>query len=135
MTAQTDLRPDTEISRQTGGSRQRRHARKPLRGLWLIVLLFAMAVAAVVGIALAAQVTDMPAPTRVVTQAPSPNDRGGAPATATRPPNANDREGRISPSAIQPPNANEREGRVPATETQAPPNANEREGRLPESHS
>jgi hypothetical protein len=147
---QTDVRPDIDISGQSGGDRRPGDRRKPLRGLWLILLLLAMAVAAVVGIAVAAQLADKPAPTRVITQAPTASERGGASANATRPPNANDREDRISSSATRPPNANDREGRVPSTVAQEPngnvregripsatqpPNANEREGRLAESHS
>jgi hypothetical protein len=108
MTAQTDLRSDTEISRKRGGGR------KPLRVFWPIVLLIAMALAMVVGVAVAAHVTEPPAPTRVVTQEP----------------NANEREGRVPASATQQPNANEREGRVPTTTTQKP-SAKTRVGGVP----
>ena len=114
MTAQTDLRPETENDRKPGSteiSREPGGARKPHRVLWLIVLLIAMAVAGVVGVDVAAHVTDPPAP-----------DSGRLPE-----PNANAREGRVP--ATQEPNANEREGRVPATATQEP-NANTREGRV-----
>jgi len=117
MTTQIDLRPETEISRKSSSndiSREPSGARKPHRVLWLIVLLIAMAVAGVVGVVVAANVTDLPAPTQV-----SPG------------PNANEREGRVPTTATQPPSANVREGRVPTTATQ-PPNANEREGRVAE---
>jgi hypothetical protein len=101
MTAQIDLRPETDSSSKRGSneiSRKPRGTRKPRRGLWLIVLLIAMTVAGVVGVAVAANVTDPPAPTRVVYPEP----------------NANSREGRVP--ATQEPNANDREGRVPTTE-------------------
>jgi hypothetical protein len=124
MTVQADLRPDTEISRKPGGTR------KPLRALWLIVLLMAMALAGVVGVVVAAHVTDPPAPTRVVYPEPNANSREGrVAATATQQPNANEREGRVPATATQQPNANDREGRVPTTTTQQP-NANDREGRV-----
>jgi hypothetical protein len=125
MTAQTLVRPDTEISRKRGD------APKPRRVLWPIVLLIAMAVAGIVGVAVAAYVTDPPAPTRVVTQEPNANDREGRlPTTATQQPNANDREGRVPTTTTHEPNANDREGRVPTTVAQQP-NANTREGRVP----
>jgi hypothetical protein len=125
MTAQTDLRPETEDRREPGGTR------KPRRGLWLIVLLIAMAVAGVVGVVVAANVTDPPAPTRVVTtQDPNAKDRDGRiPTSAAREPNPNEREGRIPTTTAQEPNPNEREGRIPTTTAQEP-NPNEREGRV-----
>jgi hypothetical protein len=112
MTAQTDLRPETEISRKPGSnkiSRKPGGARKPHRVLWLIVLLITMAVAGVAGVAVATNVTDPPAPTRVVYPEPNANSREGR---VPGPPNANDREGRVPTSAAQEPNANDREGRV-----------------------
>jgi hypothetical protein len=108
MTAQIDLRRKTEISPKPGsteispkpGSTENRRkpgiTRMPHRVLWLILLLIAMAVAAVVGVVVAANVTNPPAPTPVVYQEP----------------NANEREGRVPTTAAQEPNANEREGRV-----------------------
>jgi hypothetical protein len=112
MTAQTELRPDIEISRKPGSnkiSREPGDTRKPHRVLWLIVLLITMAVAGVVGVAVAAHVTDPPAPTRVVYPEPNANSREGR---VPGPPNANSREGRVPTSAAQEPNANDREGRV-----------------------
>jgi hypothetical protein len=112
MTAQTELRPDIEISRNPGSneiSRKPGDTRRPYRVLWLIVLLITMAVAGVVGVAVAAHVTDPPAPTRVVYPEPNANFREGR---VAGPPNANDREGRVPTSAAQEPNANDREGRV-----------------------
>ena len=134
MTAQTDLRLETENSRKPGSteiSRESGGARKPRRVLWLIVLLIAMAVAGVVGVVVAAHVTDPPAPTRVVYPEPNANDREGrVPITTTaHEPNANAREGRVTTTAAQEPNANEPKGRVAATATQEP-NANTREGRV-----
>ena len=133
MTAQTDLRLETENSRKPGSteiSRESGGARKPRRVLWLIVLLIAMAVAGVVGVVVAANVTDPPAPTRVVYPEPNANDREGrVPHHRAHEPNTNDREGRVPTTAAQEPNANEREGRVAATATQEP-NANTREGRV-----
>jgi hypothetical protein len=79
MTAQTDLRPDNQISRERDG------ARKPLDVLGLLVLLLAMAVAAVMGVAVMARVTNPPAPTPVVSQDP----------------NANEHEGRVAATATQ----------------------------------
>jgi hypothetical protein len=99
MTAQTELRPDIEISRKPGSkiSREPGDTRKPHRVLWLIVLLITMAVAGAVGVAVAAHVTDPPAPTRVVFAEPNANSREGrVPTSAAQEPNANDREGRVS---------------------------------------
>ena len=113
MTAQTELRPDIESSRKPGSnkiSREPGGARKPHRVLWLIVLLIAVAVAGVVGVAVAAHVTDPPTPTRVVYPEPNANSREGR--VPRPPPNANDREGRAPTAAAQEPNANDREGRV-----------------------
>ena len=127
MTAQIDLRLDTENRRKPGGtevSRKPGGTRKPHRVLWLVVLLIAMALAGVVGVVVAANVTDPPAPTRDVYPEPNANSREG------RVPNANEREGRVPTTAAHVPNANEREGRVPAATTHVP-NANEREGRVP----
>jgi hypothetical protein len=112
MTAQTELRPETDHDRKPGSnkiSRKPGDTRRPYRVLWLIVLLITMAVAGVVGVAVAAHVTDPPAPTRVVYPEPNANSREGR---VAGPPNANDREGRVPPTAAQEPNANEREGRV-----------------------
>jgi hypothetical protein len=106
MTAQLTRTPDTKAP---GSVRQAR------RWLWLAALLAAMAAAAVVGVAVTAQVT-RPAPdTGIVYQEP----------------NANTREGRVP--TYQEPNANTREGRVPAP-TVGEPNANTREDRVPTSH-
>ena len=58
MTAQTDLRPDNQISRERDGGRKR------LDVVGLLVLLLAMAAAAVMGVAVVARVTNPPAPTR-----------------------------------------------------------------------
>jgi hypothetical protein len=116
MTTQTDLRLETENSRKPGYTeigRESGGARKPRRVLWLIVLLIAMAVAGVVGVVVAAHVTDPPAPTRVVYPEPNANDREGRVPTTTdaaHEPSANDREGRV-PTTAQEPNANTREGR------------------------
>ena len=112
MTAQTELRPDIEIGNKPGSNKVSREpggTRKPHRVLWLIVLLIAMAVAGVVGVTVAANVTDPPAPARVVYPEPNANDREGR---VPPPPNANDREGRVPTTAAQQPNANDREGRV-----------------------
>ena len=116
MTVQTDLRPDTKHGREQGsteathkpdGNRKSRHV------LWLIVLLIAMAIAGVVGVVVVAQVTDPPAPARVVDPEPNANDREDRVATtADREPNANNREGRVPTTADREPNANDREGRV-----------------------
>ena len=114
MTAQTDLRPETEHDRKPGSteiSRESGGARKPRRVLWLIVLLIAMAVAGVVGVTVAAHVTDPPAPARVVYLEPNANSREGR-VPATQEPNANEREGRVPTTAAPEPNANDREGRV-----------------------
>jgi hypothetical protein len=79
MTAQTDLRPDDQISRERGGARKRLDIVGP------IVLLLAMAVAAVMGVAVVARVTNPSAPTPVVSQEPNPNERvGRVAATATQ---------------------------------------------------
>ena len=86
MTAQTELRPDIEIGNKPGSNKVSREpdaTGKPHRVLWLIVLLIAMAVAGVVGVTVAANLTDPPAPTRVVYPVP----------------NANDREDRVPPAA------------------------------------
>ncbi len=113
MTAQTELRPDIEIGNKPGSNELRREpggTRKPHRVLWLIVLLIAMAVAGVVGVTVAANLTDPPAP--------DPGRLPGAERQRARrprtraPPNANDREDRVPTTAAQPPNANDREGRV-----------------------
>ncbi len=112
MTAQTEHRPDIEIGNKPGSNKVGREPAatgKPHRVLWLIVLLIAMAVAGVVGVTVAANVTDPPAPTPVVYPVPNANSREGR---VPAPPNANDREGRVPTTAARQPNANDREGRV-----------------------
>ena len=90
MTQQTDRRPDTEISSQHRGARQ------PNRYRWLLVVLLAMAIAGIVGVAVT---SDMTAPPTTP--------------TVSHEPNANTREGRVpTPTSVEP-NANTREGRVP----------------------
>jgi hypothetical protein len=108
MTVQTSRRPDTETHAE------QRRASLPRRVVWLLALLVAMAVAAVVGVAVAAHLTS-PA-----TVAP----------TVYHEPNANTREGRVPAPTFTEPNASTREGRVPAP-TYVEPNANTREGRDP----
>jgi hypothetical protein len=115
MTAKIDLRLDTKNRREPGGteiSRKPSGARRPHRVLWLVVLLIAMALAGVVGVVVAANVTNPPEPTPVVYEEP----------------NANEREGRVPTTAAQVPNANEREGRVPTT---AAPGAQRQRARRP----
>lgn len=108
MTAQIDLRPDSDVSREPGV------ARKPLRVLWPILLLIAMAVAGVVGMAVAANLTEPAAPTPVIYAEPSANSREGhGGASVTQEPNANEREGRVPDTTSQQPNANTRERRIP----------------------
>ncbi len=107
MTVQTCHRPDTDSTRQPS------NVRRPNRVWWLLALLAAMAAAAVVGVAIAAQLTSPATHTQTVYQEP----------------NANDREDRVTaPTAVEP-NANIREGRLP-TPTDLEPNANIREGRV-----
>jgi hypothetical protein len=90
MTAQLTRSSETTSPGNVGRAR---------RWLWLAALLVAMAAAAVVGIAVAAQVTR-----------PAPD-----PWTVYNEPNANTREGRVT--TYQEPNANTREGRVPMSHT------------------
>jgi hypothetical protein len=84
--------PDTSSPARTRPTR---------RWLPLAVLLVAMAAAAVVGVAVSAQVT-RPAP-----------DTG----IVYLEPNANTREGRVPAPTVVEPNANTREGRVPTSHT------------------
>ena len=111
MATHTHLRPSTTIERELG------HNEPRVPVLWPVVLLVAMALAALGGLAVAAQVTAPPAP---------------APQVASPAPNANEREGRVPTPTLPPPNANERESRLP-TPPVPPPNANERESRIPSS--
>jgi hypothetical protein len=107
MTVQITRSPDTESPATVQRTR---------RWLWLAALLVAMAAAAVVGVAVAANVT-RPAPdTGVVYQEPNANTREGRVPTYQEP-NANTREGRVPVPAYQEPNANTREGRVPTSHT------------------
>jgi hypothetical protein len=126
MAVQTELLPDDEISRE------RRSARRPRDVVGPIVLALGIGAAGVLGVSVAAWVTNPPPPAPVsATLEPNANAREGrVPLTATREPNANAREGRVAATATREPNANEREGRVAATATQEP-NANQREGRAP----
>jgi hypothetical protein len=105
MTTQLTRAPDTTSPATV---------RRARRWLWLAALLVAMAAAAVVGVAVAAQVT-RPAPdTGIVYQEPNANSREGR-APAQTEPNANTREGRLPTPTFTEPNANTHEGRVPAT--------------------
>jgi hypothetical protein len=107
MTVQTDHRPDTDSSRQHS------NVRRPSRIWWLLALLAAMAAAAVVGVAVAAQLTSPTTHTQTVYLEP----------------NANTREDRVTAPTDVEPKANTREGRLP-TPTDVEPNANTREGRV-----
>jgi hypothetical protein len=102
MTTQLTRTPDTD----SPGS-----IRRARRWLWLAALLVAMAAAAIVGVAVAAQVTRPPTDAGVVYQEPNANTREGR-VPSYQEPNANTREGRVS--TYQEPNANTREGRVAA---------------------
>jgi hypothetical protein len=90
MTAQLTCTPETRAPNSV---------RRARRWLWLAALLVAMATAAVVGVAVAAQVTR-----------PAPDTW-----TVYNEPNANTREGRVP--TYEEPNANTREGRVPTSHT------------------
>jgi len=82
------------------------------RWLWLAALLVAMAAAAVVGVAVTAQMTSPPSSPRIVYQEPNANTREDR-VPAYQEPNANTREDRVSIQTYHEPNANTREGRVP----------------------
>ena len=90
MTAQTELRPDIEIGRKPGSnkiSREPGGTRKPHRVLWLIVLLIAMAVAGVVGVAVAAHVTDPRRPPGSSTRSRTPTPaKAASPRPSSRTP-------------------------------------------------
>ena len=113
MSAQTELRPDIEIGNKPGSNKVSREpggTRKPHRVLWLIVLFIAMVLAGVIGVTVAANLTDPAVPTQVVYPVPNANAREGrVPARRRTPTSAK----AVSPrSAVKSRNANDREGRV-----------------------
>jgi hypothetical protein len=93
MTLQTERRFETESGRPPTSTRPRR------RVAWALSLLLAMVAAALVGVAVAAQLTRSTPAVQVVSETP----------------NANTREGRVPAPTFTEPNANTREGRVPTT--------------------
>jgi hypothetical protein len=107
MTAQLTRTPDTKAPATVGRAR---------RWLWSAALLVAMAAAAVVGVAVTAQLTHPGPDTGIVYQESNANTREDR-VPAYQEPNANTREGRVPVPAAVEPNANTREGRVPTSHT------------------